>query len=71
MHGAIRSSYVITDYNFNISVAALFSCFVFGLVSLFDGHMVAEGLLLQPITLLYLLHHHKALFHEKSQRIGI
>ena len=26
---------------------------IIGVVSLFDGHMVAEGLLLQPIALLY------------------
>ena len=68
------ATYVITDYNFNISVAVLIYSlilYVFGLVSLFDGHMVAEGLLLQPIALLYLLHHHKALFHEKMQRNAI
>ena len=44
---------------------------IIGVVSLFDGHMVAEGLLLQLIALLYLLHHRKALFHEKLQRNAI
>ena len=44
---------------------------IIGVVSLFDDHMVTEGLLVQPITLLYLLHHHKALFHEKLQRNAI
>ena len=44
---------------------------IIGVVSLFDGHMVAEGFLLQPIALLYLLRHHKALFHEKLQRNSI
>ena len=44
---------------------------VIGTVSLFGVHMVDEGLLLELITLLCLLDHHKVLFHVKLQRNAI
>ena len=44
---------------------------IIDVVSLFGVHMVAEGLLLQPIASLCLLDHHKVLFHVKLQRNAI